>query len=155
MEHAKAEDIKKHVRVYVSVFVALMALTVITVAVSYLHLPVTAAIIVALVIATIKGSLVASYFMHLISEKKLIFIALLLTVVFFAALIFLPLLGHQDVGDSFLKLVGKLDDLALHATRCSDLSINPIVDWVRCRVGLIPIAGGNYGVVLFSIYYPW
>ena len=37
---ATAEDIKKHVRVYISVFVALMALTLITVAVSYLHLSV-------------------------------------------------------------------------------------------------------------------
>lgn len=97
MEQAKTEEIKKHVRVYISVFIALMALTMVTVAVSYLHLPVTSAIIVALVIATIKGSLVAGYFMHLISEKKVIFAALLLTVIFFVVLIFLPLLGQHDV----------------------------------------------------------
>ena len=51
--------------VYILVFVSLMVLTVVTVAVSYLHLPVTAAIAVALVVATVKGSLVAGYFMHL------------------------------------------------------------------------------------------
>jgi cytochrome c oxidase subunit IV len=85
-----AADIDKHVRVYITVFVALMALTIITVGVSYLHLPVRIAVTVALLVATIKGSLVACYFMHLISEKKLIYAVLLLTAVFFVALIALP-----------------------------------------------------------------
>lgn len=87
-----AADIDKHVRIYVTVFVSLMALTLITVSVSYLHLPVRMAIAVALFIAAVKGSLVASYFMHLISEKKLIFAVLALTVVFFVVLLFLPVL---------------------------------------------------------------
>ncbi len=93
---ARAEEVKRHVRVYISVFVALMALTIITVTISYLHLSVTAAVIVALIIATIKGSLVASYFMHLISERKIIFAVLALTVIFFIGMMFLPLLGHSD-----------------------------------------------------------
>src|SRR5204863_187450 len=67
-----AADIDKQVRIYVMVFVALMALTIITVAISYLHLPIHLAITLAVLVATIKGSLVACYFMHLISEKKLI-----------------------------------------------------------------------------------
>lgn len=96
MELTHAEDIKKHVRVYVTVFVALLALTVVTVTISYLNLSVGPAIIVALIIASIKGSLVASYFMHLISEKKLIFAALILTVVFFLTLIFIPILAMSD-----------------------------------------------------------
>jgi len=96
MELTHAGDIKKHVRVYVTVFVALLALTVVTVSISYLNLTVVPAIIVALIIASIKGSLVASYFMHLISEKKLIFASLILTVVFFLALIFLPILSMSD-----------------------------------------------------------
>ena len=45
------------------------------------------AVTVALLVATIKGSLVACYFMHLISEKKLIYAVLALTVVFFIALL--------------------------------------------------------------------
>src|SRR3990172_6686864 len=88
MEHATPDAIKKHVRTYVIVFVSLMALTVVTVAISYLHLDVAAAVIVAMFIATIKGALVASYFMHLISEKRLIFMALVLTFIFFVALIY-------------------------------------------------------------------
>ena len=89
-------EIDKHVRVYIIVFVALMALTIVTVAVSYLHLPPAMAIAVALFVATIKGSLVACYFMHLISEKKLIIAVLALTVVFFVALIALPVMTHSN-----------------------------------------------------------
>ncbi len=96
MELTHAEDIKKHVRVYVSVFVALLALTIVTVTISYFNLSVIPAIIVALIIASIKGSLVASYFMHLISERKLIFAALILTGVFFLVLIFIPILAMSD-----------------------------------------------------------
>jgi cytochrome c oxidase subunit 4 len=87
-----AADIDRHVRVYITVFVALMALTIITVGISYLHLPVPMAVTVALLVATVKGSLVACYFMHLISEKKLIYAVLALTAAFFIALVSLPLL---------------------------------------------------------------
>ncbi len=69
-------DIDKQVKIYITVFVALMALTLITVAVSYLHLPPAMAIAVALLVATVKGTLVACYFMHLIAEKKLIYAVL-------------------------------------------------------------------------------
>ncbi len=90
MSHGEdAVDIKKHVRIYIAVFVALAALTIITVAVSYLHLTIVAAVSVALFIATIKGSLVASYFMHLISEKKLIYSVLIITFIFFLTMILL------------------------------------------------------------------
>jgi cytochrome c oxidase subunit 4 len=98
MEHAGTEDVKKHVRVYIGVFVALMALTVITVAISTFHLETHIAITVALFIAVIKGSLVAAYFMHLISEKKLIFAALALTVVLFLVLMTLPVSHLSDRG---------------------------------------------------------
>jgi cytochrome c oxidase subunit 4 len=89
-------DIDRHVRVYITVFVALMALTLITVAVSYLDLSTPMAIAVAVFIATIKGSLVACYFMHLISEKRLIYAVLVITVVKFVALLLLPVLTHSN-----------------------------------------------------------
>jgi len=91
-----AADIDKHVRVYITVFVALMALTLITVAISYLHLPLPMAVTVALLVATVKGTLVACYFMHLISEKKLIYAVLGLTAVFFLALLALPVFTVRD-----------------------------------------------------------
>ena len=89
-------DIDKHVRVYITVFVALMALTVITVAVSYLDLSTPMAIAVALFIAIIKGSLVACYFMHLISEKRLIYVVLGITIFKFVVLMILPVLTHSN-----------------------------------------------------------
>jgi cytochrome c oxidase subunit IV len=91
-----AADIDRHVRIYISVFVALMVLTIITVAISRLHLSVPMAVTVALIVATIKGSLVACYFMHLVSEKKLIIAVLGLTAAFFVALLALPALTHSN-----------------------------------------------------------
>ena len=91
-----AVDIDKHVRVYITVFVALMVLTIVTVAISRIHLPIPIAVTVALLVATVKGTLVACYFMHLISEKKLIYAVLLVTAAFFVALLALPVITHSD-----------------------------------------------------------
>jgi cytochrome c oxidase subunit 4 len=89
-------EIDRHVRVYLMVFVALMVLTVVTVAISRLHLSVPAAVAVAMFVATIKGSLVACYFMHLISEKKLILAVLALTAAFFVVLMSVPVITHNN-----------------------------------------------------------
>lgn len=96
MSETHGAHVKKQIRIYVLVFAALATLTVITVAVSFLHLNIVLALAVALLVASVKGGLVASYFMHLISERKAIYALLILTAVFFAALMFLPLLGAHD-----------------------------------------------------------
>ena len=83
-------DVDKHVRGYMIVFASLMALTIVTVAVSYLDLSVTAAIALALVIATVKAGLVAAVFMHLIDEKKLIYWVLVCTLAAFFVLLLVP-----------------------------------------------------------------
>lgn len=95
-DHASHADIDRQVRTYILVFVSLMALTIVTVAISRFHLPVPAAITVALIVAMVKGGLVASYFMHLISERKLIYWVLGFTVAFFFAVLLLPLWSHLD-----------------------------------------------------------
>jgi cytochrome c oxidase subunit 4 len=95
MSHSH-DDVKSHVKTYMMVFGALMFLTIVTVAVSYVHLAVPLAITVALIIAIVKGSLVASVFMHLSNEKKLIYSSLLLTVVFFVVLLAVPILTTSD-----------------------------------------------------------
>ncbi len=84
------EAIKKEVRKYIVVFVALAILTVLTVAVSYLHMPLWAAIAVALAIASVKGTLVAAVFMHLLSEKKIIWLVLAFAMAFFLVLLLWP-----------------------------------------------------------------
>ena len=86
----EAERVRQHVRVYLMVFTALAVLTVVTVAISYLRLPTVAAISLAMVVATVKAGLVAGYFMHLITEQKVILYLLLLCAAFFAALMILP-----------------------------------------------------------------
>ena len=96
MSDTNTGEIKKHVRTYVTVFVALLALTLITVTISSLHLGIAVAVTVALIIAAMKGSLVASFFMHLISERKVIYLALILTAIFLLALLFLPLTEFYD-----------------------------------------------------------
>ena len=96
MSSSDAESIREQTKAYIGVFVALMVLTILTVAVSYFHMPVAAAIIVALIIASFKGSLVAAFFMHLAHERKVIYWVLLLTVAFFIALMFIPALTEWN-----------------------------------------------------------
>ena len=96
MDAHSADDVKKSVKTYFMIFGALMVLTIITVGVSYVHLPIAMAVLVALVVATIKGSLVAMYFMHLLHERKVIYWVLILTVIFFVFLMFVPLLTNLD-----------------------------------------------------------
>jgi cytochrome c oxidase subunit 4 len=94
MGHAATpEELKKHLRVYIAVFAALAVLTVVTVAISYLDLDFKKAVAVALLVATVKAGLVALYFMHLVSEKAIIFAILGLTAFFFAVLLVLPVLS--------------------------------------------------------------
>ena len=90
MSELSHEEVRHHVKIYMRVFTALMILTVATVAVSYLHLPLWPAITAALLIAIFKGALVAAFFMHLFQEKRLIFVVLALAVFFFLFLLILP-----------------------------------------------------------------
>ena len=90
------ESIKNHIRIYLIVFGALGVLTVITVLASYLEVSTSEGIFLAMIIASVKASLVAGYFMHLISERNTIIWILLLTVFFFFVMIFLPLISNTD-----------------------------------------------------------
>jgi cytochrome c oxidase subunit 4 len=89
--HADPEAVRKSVRTYMMIGVALLVFTGITVAANLLELSVPAAITLALIIASIKASMVAAVFMHLNHEKKWVYGSLLLTVAFFVILIFVPL----------------------------------------------------------------
>ena len=91
ISESEATRVREHLRVYVMVFVALAVLTVVTVAISYLQLPTALAIMVAMVVATVKASLVAGYFMHLLSEEKVILWLLVLCAAFLVFLFVLPL----------------------------------------------------------------
>ncbi len=98
MSDHSVHDLQKSVRKYILVFVALLVGTVITVGMYYVHIPsVPATIAVALFIASIKAFLVAAYFMHLISEKKLIYCVLASTGFFLVGLMALTIWAMQDI----------------------------------------------------------
>jgi caa(3)-type oxidase subunit IV len=88
--------IRKHVRTYWMIGAALYVFTVITVAVNQVHLAVPLAVTVALIVATIKGSMVASVFMHLSDEKRWIYWALLMTLAGFLVLMTVPMFTLMD-----------------------------------------------------------
>ena len=85
-----------HIANYRKVFIFLLIGTTLTVWASYMEFNVqnsiAGAIFVGLTIAFIKGYLVAANFMHLNSERKLIYWILLLTVFFLALLLFIAVL---------------------------------------------------------------
>jgi len=82
---------KPNIKAYLSVFAVLMVLTVVTVSVSNLRLPMTMAVLLGLLIASVKAGLVASFFMHLKGEHVLIFGLLGLTLVFLSFLFIIPI----------------------------------------------------------------
>ena len=96
-----AKEMAHHIANYRKVFIFLLIGTALTVAASYIEFNVqrsiAGAVFVGLSIATIKGYLVAANFMHLNSEKKIIYWILLLTVFFLGLLLFIPLLWDLNL----------------------------------------------------------
>lgn len=95
--HAGDGEVHAHLsstRFYVGIFSALIVLTLATVKVSYYDFG-SANIIIALVIATTKASLVAAFFMHLRHDKLFNTLAFLSAFLFLAVFI---LLTYDDLG---------------------------------------------------------
>ncbi len=69
------------VRTYLSTLAALLALTVVTVGLSYVQLPTAPTVLLALAVATLKAALVAAVFMHLKGERAIVYWTLVLTAV--------------------------------------------------------------------------
>jgi cytochrome c oxidase subunit 4 len=91
-----AGDISKHIRGYLIIGGTLIIGTILTVLASYLDLGHNWNIVLALVIATVKASLVALFFMHLISEKQMIYTVLGFTAVFVIGLMVLTISAYHD-----------------------------------------------------------
>jgi len=99
------QHVAKHVKVYITVFIALLAGTLLTVTMYYLHFnSVAVTITIALFIATVKASLVAGFFMHLVSERKAIYAILAFTAFFFAGLMALTIWATHDTPDTSQSL---------------------------------------------------
>jgi len=97
MDTAGPEEIRKHVKIYLTVFATLAILTVVTVLVSYLPVSTPVAIAIALIVASVKASLVGSYFMHLISERQAIYGILILSVACLILMLLIPVLTDIDM----------------------------------------------------------
>ncbi len=92
-----AHDINKSIRIYLWVFGALIIGTIITVAAWKVHLPtVFLTVLVALIIASVKATLVAGWFMHLAGEQKMIYAILAFTAFFFIGMMFLTIWAMSD-----------------------------------------------------------
>jgi cytochrome c oxidase subunit 4 len=91
-----SEDIAKHVRGYLIIGGTLILGTILTVLASYIDLGHHWNIVLALIIATVKASLVALFFMHLISEKQMIYTVLAFTAFFFMGLMFLTIGAYHN-----------------------------------------------------------
>lgn len=95
---SEAHDLNKDIKKYKLIYVALLVFTVITVAVSYIHLPfLWLTVTLALIIATFKAALVSSFFMHLLHEKPIILWSLGLTLFFVIAMIVLFIVSQYSV----------------------------------------------------------
>ena len=90
------KNMAKHIANYRNIFIYLLIGTALTVGASYfefsVHNSIAGGIFVGLIIASLKGYLVAAHFMHLNSETKMIHWILLLTVLFLIILLFIPVL---------------------------------------------------------------
>jgi cytochrome c oxidase subunit 4 len=99
-----AHDVSKEVRKYLLVFGALLVGTLLTVWASFINFGTPGAnIVVALVIAFVKASLVAAFFMHLIDERKVIYGVLGATVFFFVGLMYITLWSLEPTSFIHLK----------------------------------------------------
>ena len=95
--HHHDYDFVAHKKVYWAVGAALLIGTVITVlAREWEFSSVALTISVALFIASIKSYLVCAYFMHLLSEKKAIYLILVTTVAFAIGMVALILSSDKD-----------------------------------------------------------
>lgn len=83
------------VKPYILVFIGLGILTGLTVLLSYMGLPHNIAIALAILIATIKCTLIGAFFMHLRFERRG-FVFLIISALLLVAVLITPLI--QDIG---------------------------------------------------------
>lgn len=104
-DHGRSDhpyDTSAEVRTYLIIFGSLAALTLLTVGVAYMNLPHAAGVVIALVIAALKVFLIASFFMHLRSEHRLInwSIGVCLALVLVLIVFVLPDLGIHELEEA-------------------------------------------------------
>ena len=99
------QDIQKEVKGYLTIFLGLLVLSAVTIMIHMMHLPIHLSIALILGIAFVQAALSACYFMHLISEQKIIYLVLILTFIFFLGMITLFYCGYyaQPQGSKYVS----------------------------------------------------
>jgi cytochrome c oxidase subunit IV len=114
-EHGSAahigHDTSAEVRTYLIIFGALASLTLLTVGVAYMNLPHGSGVMIALLIAAAKVYLIASFFMHLRGEGRLINVSI---AVCLALLLVLMVFVLPDLGVHELEEIARRE--AAHST---------------------------------------
>ena len=101
--HGHSEPMPHHKVNYLGIFILLVALTVVTVIVAFVHIESEAKkVLIALTIASIKAAFVALFFMHLKFEGKLIYLILLVPVFLSVVLVIslIPDIVHSSAFDA-------------------------------------------------------
>ena len=93
---------------YLGVYFALLILTVATVGVSYLGLPSTISIVVAMAVASVKATLVCAWFMHLLHDSKLN-ILLFFSAFWFMGIFFVFTVSDLSYRDRVMKSSGTFE----------------------------------------------
>jgi caa(3)-type oxidase subunit IV len=97
MSESHPVDYKSYLRRCLYVFIAVVCTTSLMICASFLpHFGWAAKVAMILAIACVNAFVVAGFLMHLLSEKKMIYIVLSFTVFFFAGLMGLTLYAMHD-----------------------------------------------------------
>jgi caa(3)-type oxidase subunit IV len=101
MSHSADDDVSSHIKKYLFIGTLLCVFTIITVALSFVDfsewgLGTSSNMIIGMLVATFKASLVCLIFMHLNHEKKLIYKFLAITTAFAIVLFSLFLFAKDD-----------------------------------------------------------
>ena len=98
MSEEKHDNLAEYGKRCLTVFAVVIAITLLMVGVFYAHLAnQSLAIGLTLVAAAVNATLVASYLMHFLTERKLIHVVLIFTAIFFVVLMVLTISAHHDV----------------------------------------------------------
>ena len=107
-EHAEHAHEVAPLSTYLKVYFTLLFLTVVTVGVSYMGLPSSLSIVVAMIVASIKAFFVCAWFMHLLHDSKLNVIMFFASI-WFMAIFFVFTISDLSFRDRVMKYQGHFE----------------------------------------------
>lgn len=90
------DAVKKEAKTYLIIFAALLVLTAVNVTMHYLKFPLVTTVMTTLLVAALQATLALCHFMHLLNERKIIFLILGFTLIFVIGLLVLPAFENHN-----------------------------------------------------------